>query len=160
MARIAIIDDDSEVVALIYQFLTHGHHEFLKLIGATRYTVASLVAFKPEVIVVPLYRTHGAIGRALVDYRSDIKGAVTLERVSERPELAGVPLIVFGFSTLPEEMPEDFRARVRISEFLLFPEGLQLLNPTISGYVGSAKGTPEEFADLRARLAEFREGED
>jgi hypothetical protein len=160
MARIAIIDDDSEVVALIYQFLTHGHHEFLKLVGATRYTVASLVAFKPEVIVVPLYRAHQAIGRAVVDYRRDIKGAGTLERVSERPELVGVPLIVFGFSTLPEEMPDEFRERVRISEFLLFPEGLQLLNPTISGYVGSAKGTPEEFAELRQRLEQSRGGEE
>jgi hypothetical protein len=157
MARIAIIDDDSEVVALIYQFLTHGNHEFLKLIGSTQYTVASLVAFKPEVIVVPLYRARRAIGRAVADYRDDIKGARTLERVCERPELAGVPLIVLGFSTLPEEMPDDFRARVQISEFLLFPEGLQLLNPTISGYVGSAKGTPEDFANLRLRQAEFRD---
>jgi hypothetical protein len=160
MARIAIIDDDSEVVALIYQFLTHGRHEFLKLIGATQYTVASLVAFQPEVIVAPLYRAPWAIGRPVADYRDDIKGARTLERVCERPEIAAVPLIVLGISTLPEEMPEDYAARVHISEFLLFPEGLQLLNPTISGYVGSAKGTPEEFANLRKRLAESRDVED
>lgn len=160
MARIAIINDESEVVALIFQFLTHGNHEFFKAIGVSRYVVDSLISFQPEVVVLPLFRTREAIGRPVRDYRRDIRGAVLLETLCRRPELGSVPLILFGISTLPEEMPADFRARVHYSDFLLFPEGLQLLNPTISGYVGSADSTPEDFERLKRTLEGLRRHEE
>lgn len=160
MARIAIINDESEVVALIFQFLTHGNHEFFKAIGVSHYVVDSLISFQPEVVVLPLFRTPEAIGHVVRDYRRDIRGAVLLETICQRPELDSVPIILFGISTLPEEMPADFRARVHFSDFLLFPEGLQLLNPTISGYVGSARSTPEDFARLKRTLEGLRRHEE
>jgi hypothetical protein len=155
MAKIAIVNDASEVVVLLFQFLTHGHHEFFKMIGQSHFVVDSLVAFRPDVIVLPLYRRPEAIGRAVVDYRRDIMGATMLELLSARPELAEVPIILFGISTLPGEMPPAFLARVHYADFLTFPDGLQVLNPTISGYVGSASGTPEDFERLKRHLAEF-----
>jgi hypothetical protein len=155
MAKIAIINDESEVVALIFQFLTHGHHEFLKMAGNTAFVAASVVAFQPEVIVLPLYRTREALGRPVTDYRRDIQGARLLERLADCPELAAVPIIVFGLSTVPDDMPEAFRARVHFSDFLLFPEDLQLLNPIISGYVGSASGSDDDFARLKRTIDEL-----
>ncbi|MFN3431399.1 MAG: hypothetical protein ACK46X_15775 [Candidatus Sericytochromatia bacterium] len=157
MARIAIINDESEVVALIFQFLTHGNHEFFKAIGVSNYVVDSLISFRPEVVVLPLFRTREAIGHEVRDYRRDIRGAVLLETICQRPELDAVPIILFGISTLPEEMPADYRARVHFSDFLLFPEGLQLLNPVISGYVGSAASTPEDFERLKRTLEGLRQ---
>lgn len=155
MGRIAIVDDASEVVALVFQFLTHGSHDFFKMAGQSHYVVDSLVAFRPQVIVLPMYRRREAIGRPVADYRTDIVGARMLEVLSARAELADVPIILFGLSTLPEEMPADYRAGVRYADFLLFPEGLQLLNPTISGYVGSADGTQEDFERLKRHLADL-----
>jgi hypothetical protein len=155
MGRIAILDDEPEVVVLIYQFLTHGHHAFFKMVGDTRFMLESLVAFRPDVIVVPLFRRREAIGRAVVDYMQDISGAQMLETISAQPEFSTVPIILFGFSTLPDEMPTAYRLKVHYSDFLFFPEGLQLLNPIISGYVGSASGTAEDFARLKQNLADY-----
>jgi hypothetical protein len=160
MARIAIINDESEVVALIFQFLTHGHHEFFKAIGVSRYVLDTLIDFQPEVIVLPMFRSHEAIGHLVTDYRRDIRGAVILETLCQQPELDDVPIILFGFSTVPEEMPPEYRARVHFSDFLLFPEGLQLLNPVISGYVGSASGTLEDFVRLKRTLEALRRHDD
>ena len=160
MPRIAIINDESEVVALIFQFLTHGNHEFFKAIGVSQYVVDSLVSFRPEVIVLPLFRTREAIGHVVRDYRKDIRGAVLLETICRRPELDSVPIILFGISTLAEEMPADYRARVHFTDYLLFPEGLQLLNPTISGYVGSAGSTPEDLERLKHALERLRRHEE
>ncbi|HEY9856557.1 MAG TPA: hypothetical protein V6D05_12520 [Stenomitos sp.] len=149
MAKIAILNDTPEVVVLLSNFLTKGHHQFLKRIGTTQFTMDSLVAFAPELILVSLYRTPEAVGRPVTDYAAQIEGFGMLERVSQCPELARVPILVFAFSTKLSEMPEEVRKRVRFSAFLTFPEGLQELNPTISSLVGPAQGDMSDVEKVR-----------
>jgi len=149
MAKIAILNDTPEVVVLLSNFLTQGHHEFLKRIGTKEFVVDDIVAFAPDLILVSLYRAPEAVGRPLSDYATQIKGAAMLERISQCPELARVPILVFAISTTLSEMPEEVRRRVRFSRFLTFPEGLQELNPIISSLVGPAHGDMTDVEKVR-----------
>lgn len=149
MAKIAVLNDTPEVVVLLTNFLTHGHHTFFKRIGTSQFVIDSIVAFGPDVMVLPLYRAPEALGAPITNYREQIHGSAMLERVSQCPELAAVPIVIFGFSTRPEEMPDDYRSRVRFDVFLTFPEGLQDLNPTISSLVGPALGALSDVEKVR-----------
>lgn len=149
MAKIAILNDTPEVVVLLSNFLTLGHHEFLKRIGTSQYVMDSIVAFHPDLILIPLYRVPEAMGAPVTDYAAQVKGVAMLERICECPELAQVPILVFGFSTKLSEMPEDIREKVRFNAFLTFPEGLQELNPTISSLVGPALGDMMDVEKVR-----------
>lgn len=149
MAKIAVLNDTPEVVVLLSRFLTHGRHTFFKRIGTSRFVLDSIVAFGPDLMIVPLYRAPEALGSPITDYRTQIKGSEMLEHLSRCPELAAVPIVVFGFSTRLQEMPEDFRSTVRFNVFLGFPEGLQELNPTISSLVGPALGAMTDVQKVR-----------
>lgn len=149
MAKIAVVNDTPEVVVLLSNFLTQGHHEFLKRIGTSQYVVDSIIDFKPDLLLVPLYRKIDAIGAPITDYTHQITGTAMLQRMSECPDLAHVPIVVFAFSTRLQEMPEDYRRKVRFNAFLSFPDGLQELNPTISSLVGPALGELSDVEKVR-----------
>lgn len=149
MAKIAVLNDTPEVVVLLSNFLTQGHHTFLKRVGTSHFVMDSIVAFEPDLMLLPLYRKPEVIGRAVTDYPHQIMGSAMLERVSRCAELDRVPIVVFAFSTRLQEMPADFRQKVRFDAYLLFPEGLQELNPTISSLVGPALGTLTDVEKVR-----------
>ena len=150
MAKIAVLNDTPEVVVLLSRFLTQGHHEFLERVGTSDFVMATLIDFQPDLILIPMYRDPALIGQQFTDYQTDIQGTEILVKVSEEPRLAGVPVIVFGFSTTDREMPERFRKRARVDHFLTFPEGLQELNPLISSLVGPALGGRRDIDKVRA----------
>ncbi len=155
MAKIAILNDEPEVVTLLSRFLTVRGDAFMKRVGDTARVIDQVRAFQPDLILVPLYRPPGLIGLPLPNGFSDIHGAAMLEAFSRTPELAHVPLVVFSFSVRPEELPPhwlDSRRHV----FLRFPEGLQELNPVISGLVGPAKGSTDDLERLRASLQDLK----
>lgn len=149
MAKIAILNDTPEVVVLLGNFITQGHHEFLKRIGTSRYVLETIVAFGPDLMVVPLYRVPECIGLPITDYATQVKGAHMLEHLCTCPALDRVPIIVFAFSTRLQEMPAELRKKVRFNAFLTFPDGLQELNPTISSLVGPALGEMEDVERVR-----------
>lgn len=149
MAKIAVLNDTPEVVVLLSNFLTHGNHEFLKRIGTSQYVMDSVVAFRPDLILVPMYRKPEVVGKGVTDYEDQIMGTAMLKRLSQCPELAGVPIVVFAFSTRLAEMPPAYRQQVRFNAYLHFPEGLQELNPTISSLVGPALGDLSDVDKVR-----------
>lgn len=149
MAKIAIINDSPEIVALVAQAMTVGHHEFLKLIGATDFMMQRVVDFKPDLIVLPLHRRQDSVNRAIANYHDDVSGTEVLEMASDEPSLKDVPIILFGFFTTEADMPESYRRQIRYDDFLVFPTGLQELNPLISGRIGPAKGTRADALKVR-----------
>lgn len=140
MAKIALIDDSPEIVALVAQALTVGNHEFLKQIGTSDFVLKRAIDFRPDLIVLPMHRRLETANRPIQDYRADVSGTSVLEMIVNEPTLKDVPIILFGFFTTEADMPEAYRRRVRYDDFLVFPTGLQELNPLISGRVGPAKG--------------------
>lgn len=138
VAKIAILDDAPEVVTLLSRFLTQREDLFMGRVGETPRVMAQLTAFQPDLLLIPLYRAPERLALPLEDLYRDVPGARMLETLARTPALADVPLLVFSFSVRPEELPSDFRARIRYDAFLLFPEGLQELNPLISGFLGPA----------------------
>lgn len=154
MTKIAILNDEPEVVALMARFLTERGHEFMKLIGDTPLVREHVIAFGPQLILVPIYRAPERVGKPLEDFYRDVHGACMLESIARTPELQGTPLLVFSFSVRLDEIPPDLRSLIRDDAFLLFPEGLQELNPLISGYLGPAGGS---LADLRRLTSDVRE---
>lgn len=151
MAKIAIIDDKPEVVSLVSFFLTKGDREFLKRIGTSRHVLNSIIDFRPDVLVLPLHRQPESLNRPIEDYEQDVGGSEVLSLMSATPELVGVPIILIGFYTTEADMPAAYRAKVRFNHYLVFPEGLQELNPTISSYVGPSGGSMQDVERLRAR---------
>jgi hypothetical protein len=151
LAKIAILNDEPEVVTLLSRFLTIRGDAFMKLVGETARVIDQVIAFQPDLILIPLYRPPELIGMPLPNGLRDVRGAAMLETVSQAPELAEVPLVVFSFSVRPEELPP---AR-RLQAFLSFPEGLQELNPVISGFIGPAKGSTDDLERLRSSQQDF-----
>ena len=152
MAKIAILNDEPEVVTLLSRFLTVRGDAFMKRVGDASRMIAQVVAFQPDLILVPLYRPFERLGLPLVDPLHDVRGAPLLDHLSREPELRDVPLVIFSFSVRPDELPPGLLARIRPRAFLRFPEGLQELNPIISGIVGPAAGSTDDLERLRATL--------
>ncbi|MNR87070.1 hypothetical protein D3C72_179310 [compost metagenome] len=152
LAKIAILNDEPEVVTLLSRFLTTRAGAFMKRVGDASRVIAQVVAFQPDLILIPLYRSPERIGLPLSDPLHDVRGATLLDRLSRTPELQDVPLVIFSFSVRPDELPPAFLDRVRPQAFLCFPEGLQELNPVISGFVGPAEGSTGDLERLRASL--------
>ena len=151
MAKIAIINESPEIVALVSQAMTVGNHEFLKLIGATDFMLKRALDFAPDLFVLPLHRRHDSVNRPLRDYHDDIGGTDVLEMLNAEPAFADVPIILFGFFTDEADMPESYRRKIRYDAFLVFPTGLQELNPVISGMVGPAKGTRADALRMQGK---------
>jgi hypothetical protein len=149
MAKIAILNDSPEVVALLGHFITQGRHEFLNRIGANDRMIAGVVDFVPDLIVVPIHRVPASIDRPIGDVDADIYGLSIFRLVMNEPALDGVPVIVFGFYVRETDMPPDIRDSGRYKSFLEFPLGLQELNPLISGTVGPAEGSLEDVKRVR-----------
>lgn len=149
MAKIAVVNDNPEVVTLVSFFVTQQDRQFLKLIGYTEHMRRSVIDFRPDVLVLPLHRTLASLNRPLGAYEEDVQGVRVLTLLSDTPELAHVPLILLGFHTTEADMPEAFRRQHRYDHFLSFPEGLQELNPIISGYIGPAGGSPDDIRRVR-----------
>jgi hypothetical protein len=135
MAKIAILDDSPEVVAVLTQAVSAEHHEIMRMIHESQFMVQSAIDFEPDVIIVPLHRSLESRSRPISDYRKDILGIRVLETVCAAPELKGRPIIVFGFYITLEDLPGELRDRICYNYFLTFPLGLQDLNPTITGLV-------------------------
>jgi CheY-like chemotaxis protein len=148
MAKIAILDDEPEVVTLLSRFLTVRSDAFMRRVGDTARVAAQVVAFQPDLILIPLYRPSHLIARPLTDFFQDVRGAGMLDMISRIPALHDVPLILFSFSVRLDELPPNLLGRC--TAFLTFPEGLHELNPTISGFVGPAQGSLEDLHRLRA----------
>lgn len=79
-------------------------------------------------------------------------GSAYLETLLDTPELAHVPLVVFSFSVRRDELPNAWFQRRPNLAFLAFPEGLQELNPLISGFLGPAEGSTNDLRRLRHEL--------
>ena len=139
MAKIAILNDSPEVVALLSYVLTPGEHQVMKMIDDTQYMVDRVGAYQPDLILLPLYRRPSSANRPIQAYQADIQGTEVLTRVSAAETLKHVPIVLIGFFTTLEDMPPEFRARIRFRDFLLFPDGLQELNPLISGLLGPSR---------------------
>jgi hypothetical protein len=149
MAKIAILNDSPEVVALLAHFLTPGRHEFVNRIGATQQMLDQVLAFGPQVIVVPLHRRPDSINRPIADPEVDIQGLDIYRLVAGDQRLQSAPLLVFGFYVHESDLPADVKAGRRYHTFLEFPIGLQELNPLISGLVGPALGGQEDIDRVR-----------
>ena len=151
MGRIAIVNDSPETVAMLKAFLTKGSHEFLGLIGATKYVRDRVVAFGPDVLVLPLYRCRESLDRPIADYLRDIKGAGVALMLGRERALLKVPIILVGFATAAEDIPQDLLPPLRYDHFLDFPEGLQELNPILSSYLGPAGGDLADVEKIKRR---------
>ncbi len=147
MAKIAILDDEPEVVTLLSRFLTERGDAFMRRVGDTARVAAQVVAFQPDLILIPLYRPFHLIAHPLTDFFHDVRGAGMLDMIVRIPALQDVPLILFSFSVRPDELPPNLIGRCKA--FLMFPEGLHELNPTISGFVGPAQGSLDDLRRLR-----------
>lgn len=149
MAKIAIINDSPEIVALMSQAITVGNHEFLKMIGTSAYVLGRLLSFKPDLIVLPLHRKAESANRPILDFYEDISGAKVLQWLRHESNLQEIPIVLFGFFTTEADIPETHKQSFRYDEFLTFPGGLQELNPVISGRLGPAKGSWEDVKRLQ-----------
>jgi len=151
LAKIAILNDEPEVVALLSRFLTIRGDAFMKLVGESGRVMDQVVAFSPDLLLIPIYRPPDLIGQPLPRGLQDVRGAALLESVLMTPELASVPLVIFSFSVRRDELPLALlQARPKLA-FLRFPEGLQELNPVISGFVGPAQGSTDDLQRLRSQ---------
>lgn len=139
MAKIAILNDSPEVVALLSLVLTPGEHELMKMIDHTQYMIDRVTAYQPDLILIPLHRRPSSVNRPIQAYQEDIQGTEVLTRVSAAEALKHVPIVLIGFFTTLEDMPPAYRAHIRFRDFLLFPDGLQELNPLISGLLGPTR---------------------
>ena len=139
MAKIAILNDSAEVVALLAHVLTPGEHQVMKMIDDTQYMVDRVTAYQPDLILIPLHRVQSSVNRPIQAYQDDIQGTEVLTRVSAAEGLKHVPIVLIGFFTTLEDMPPEVRARIRFRDFLVFPDGLQELNPLISGLLGPTR---------------------
>ncbi len=154
-AKIAILNDEPEVVTLLSRFLTLRGDAFMKLVGETGRVMDQVLAFGPDLLLIPIYRPPELIGQPLREGLHDVRGASHLESVLKSRELADVPLVIFSFSVRRDELPPDlFKGHSKLA-FLRFPEGLQELNPVISGFVGPAHGSTDDLERLRSRSAPF-----
>ena len=152
MAKIAILNDEPEVVTLLSRFLTVRRDAFLKRVGDSTRVIDQVIAFRPDLILVPLYRPPDLIGSPLDGAFHEIRGLAWLEILSRTPALREIPLVIFSFSVRRDELPPGFLDRIQPCAFLRFPEGLQELNPVISGLIGPAKGSTDDLERLRIGL--------
>lgn len=141
MPRIAIVNDMAEIVAIVGSVLTKGDRQFLKQIGATEYTVARLLAFAPDVVVLALHRRTETLDRPLGAFCQDVDGGRMLDLLAQEPAITRVPLILLGFAVRREDVPAELLAPFADAHFLAFPADLQELNPLLSAYVGPAGQT-------------------
>lgn len=150
MSKIAILDDEPEVVTLLARFLTARGDAFMKRVGETERVMAQVIAFRPDLILVPLYRPPDLIGKPLPNGFQDVRGAGMIAAIARIPEFENVPLVIFSFSVRPDEIPPSLLQGRPHHAFLHFPEGLQELNPVISGFIGPAQGSQDDLQRLRA----------
>jgi hypothetical protein len=136
--RIAVVNDAPEVVAMVSAVVTKPGRQFLKQVGATDYTREKLLAFAPEIVIVPLYRRTDTLDRPLGVFEEDVVGARILTLLAHEPALAAVPTLLLGLATREADVPAHLLAAFADLHFLEFPLGLQELNPIISAYVGPA----------------------
>lgn len=152
LAKIAILNDEPEVVTLLSRFLTVRRDAFLKRVGDATRVIEQVIAFQPDLILVPLYRPPDLIGRPIDEAFHEIRGFAWLETLQRTPELRDIPLVIFSFSVRRDELPPGFLDRTQPRAFLRFPEGLQEINPVISGLIGPAQGSTDDVDRLRAEL--------
>lgn len=133
MAKIAILNDSPEIVALMAQALSPAGHALMKMVESSSYMADQVQAFAPDVIIIPIHRRQESLNRPIANYRADIRGSEVLELVCSLPTLQQVPIILFGFYTSEADLPDNYRAGIRYDAFLEFPLGIQELNPLITG---------------------------
>src|SRR5690606_20026539 len=95
LAKIAIINDEPEVVTLLSRFLTVRRDAFLKRVGDSTRVIDQVIAFRPDLILVPLYRPPDLIGRPIDEVFHEIRGLAWLETLHRTPDLRDIPLVIF-----------------------------------------------------------------
>lgn len=119
MAKVAILDDLQETVDILAPPLVSQGHEVLTDIIPIDFE--RLMAFKPDLITLDLYRHERAFERPIQNIEADVVGFKSLVAMEQYPAVNLIPIILIGHCLQEKDIPTS----VNYDLFLSFPRDIQ-----------------------------------
>lgn len=153
MARVVVIDDYQAYAEMAAAPLRAAGHEVLLMVQPI--DVEALLAFKPDVISVGLYRQEIAFERPIQDFERDVLGYKPIRQLEHQPAVWSVPIALVGSALHERDVPTSLRYDL----FLVFPRDIERYADRIEALAGLDKrrrlsGHTCPNPDCDARLAE------
>lgn len=105
MTRIAIIDESRHNARLLAAPLITAGHQVM--IVSPPASIEMAVAFRPQLVMLSLYRKPEAFRRPIWDFEADVAGAQTLGALDRQAALRDLPRVLIGHSLEQEDLPPD-----------------------------------------------------
>lgn len=125
MAKVMIIDDLQETIDLLAPPLTGQGHEVLTDVSPIDFE--RVMAFRPDVITLDLYRRKEAFDRPIRTVEEDVIGFAPLVEMEHYPAISVIPIILLGNCLQEKDVPTS----VNYDLFLSFPSDVKLYFPKV-----------------------------
>lgn len=125
MARVVILDDLQEAIAILAPPLAAQGHDLLSDVSPIDFE--RIMRFRPDVILLNLYRRIEAFDRPIGEIRADIEGFDLLLEMEQYPAIGVIPIILLGNCLQEKDVPTS----VNYDLFLSLPRDLKLYLPKV-----------------------------
>jgi uncharacterized protein YlaI len=141
MAKVVILDDLQETVALLAPPLTGQGHEVLTDVAPIDFE--RIMRFKPDVITLNLYRHQDAFDRPIRNVEQDVIGFIPLVEMEKYPAISVIPIILVGSCLQEKDVPTS----VNYDLFISFPSEVKIYFPKVVEIAATVK--------TRRRISEY-----
>ncbi len=125
MARVVIVDDLQETIDILAPPLVSQGHEVLTDISPIDFE--RVMAFKPDVLTLDLYRRLEAFDRPIQNIEADVIGFKPLVEMEQYPAISVIPIILIGNCLQEKDIPTS----VNYDLFLSLPGDVKLYFPKV-----------------------------
>jgi uncharacterized protein YbaR (Trm112 family) len=152
MSKFVVFDDFHEFGYMVAAPLLHAGHEVLvETLEDGPLDFERIFRFKPQALVLGLFRRVGAYNRCIIDWRQDIQGIEPLIEMERYPAVSVLPVAIFATGL----MERDFPTSLSYDVFLTIPQDIRLYVSTMEHLVAESKSR-RKIADFACPLCRSR----
>jgi hypothetical protein len=133
MAKVVILDDLQETVALLAPPLIGQGHEVLTDVAPIDFE--RIMRFKPDLITLNLYRSPDAFDRPIRNIEEDVVGFIPLMEMEKYPAISVIPIILLGNCLQEKDVPTT----INYDLFLSFPSDVKIYFPKVVEIASTVK---------------------
>lgn len=155
--RVVVLNDYEEYAEMAAAPLRHAGHTVLVAVAPLDFD--GILAFKPDVIAVGIFRREEAFDRPITDFERDVLGARPIRELEGYPAITAVPIAIAATGLHEQDVPTTLRYDL----FLVLPRDIKQYVPRIEALGAQPKRRRLSrcvcpMGDCRSRL--FRIGPD
>jgi hypothetical protein len=125
MSKVAVLNDFIEYAEMAALLMRAEGHEVMTTIVPIDWE--KILAFKPDVLVLSIYRREAAINRPIVDPLKDVAGYAALLETQNFPIIQVIPTLIIAWGVNEYDIP----IKVNYDRFLKLPEEVKELSKVV-----------------------------